>query len=100
VTTVNAKLVDFYNAGDQIFRLATFFKRMETNGGNAKEAADWVNKFYPDYSRLPKWAARFKQTPFAAPFVSFMLEQPRVHANALLHNPAKAALIMGGLLAF
>src|SRR5690606_3415840 len=56
----------------------------------------WVNLFFPDYSRIPLLVQALQKTPLVAPFLSFMAEMPRIHANLATHRP-----VMGlGLLFF
>jgi hypothetical protein len=79
-----------YMAEDQVFRLAAFFKRYDNNGGDTKEASDWVNMFFPDYSRIPLLVQVLQKTPLVAPFLSFMMEMPRIHTNLATQRPIMA----------
>lgn len=88
-----------YIGEDRVFRLAALIKRLEDNGGNVTEAVDWVQRFFVDYSRVPQAAQVFQKFPVAAPFLSFAMEMPRVHANVIAHNPIKAAQLAGFVMA-
>jgi hypothetical protein len=94
--------VRMYLMEDQVFRVAAYMKARETGVGaaldprgkrevDAKTAAQWVNKFFPDYDNNPLIIQKLSNTGFIQPFISFFVATPRAAVNAITHNPVKFA---------
>lgn len=92
-------LTTVYNSEDLVFRLASYYKR-RANGDTPQQAAEWTNKFFPDYEANGKLLKEYSKWPFAGPFLQFMAQVPRIAGNAALHNPAKLAAVVAGYEAF
>lgn len=98
VRGVDDKLSAFYIMGDQMFRAASYLKRLEKNGGDVADAVWWTNLFNPDYSQLPRAVDRLQRTPLASPFMSFWVDTMfRVNVNAMIHNPVKFGLLLSSV---
>lgn len=94
---IKDNLTSMYIAEDQIFRLASYLKQRDL-GYSPREAAEWGNHFFPDYSRIARGIKAIQDTPFAAPFLSYAADLPRSFANGWIYNPGKSALLMTSLI--
>lgn len=95
---LNRKIISAYIWEDQIFRAASFFRHLEKTG-SIQRAAELTNRHFPDYSRVPQVIQALQRTPFAAPFLSFAFEQPRLMLNAVMDAPFRSALVFTSLAA-
>ena len=98
-SAVKDKATSIYNSEDLIFRAASYFKRRRL-GDSPQQAAEWTNKFFPDYDANPVLVKEFVKWPFAGPFLQFVAQVPRIVGNMALHNPAKMATVVAGYKAF
>jgi hypothetical protein len=77
-----------YNAEDQIFKLAAFMKRREL-GESPREAARFVNTWFPNYRDVSPAVKFLRKSPLGAPFITFTAEATRIFSNAAKQHPVR-----------
>ncbi len=86
-------LASLYNMEDQVFKLAAYAKQL-TKGASPREAAAYVNKWFPNYQDVPdvvRLLREGKGSLIGSPFVSFAAEATRIGAQAAREQPLTLA---------
>lgn len=84
----------WYGYTSRALRLASAEKRYQQNGGDAREAAEWVNALTPSYVTVPKAIRRVDASIGAPMFLKFLYESNRILANAMRKNPVGLGLVL------
>lgn len=92
IGVVQAKLGETYAAEDQIFKLAAYHK-YKTEGMATEEAAEEVNKWFPNYERTGKVTRWLRNSPVGAPFISFVDQSVRIAGRGIAERPLRVAAI-------
>ena len=87
---VNGPLGRFYNAQDQVFKMATFLDQL-SQGKTDLQAAAHVNRWYPNYAEVGRGVKYLRRSPLGAPFLSFTAEAARIYVSAIAQHPIKFA---------
>lgn len=92
VRVVQGKLGQTYAAEDQLFKLAAYHKYV-AEGMNQEEAAEEVNKWFPNYERTSKVTRWLRNSPVGAPFISFVDQSVRIAGRGILERPLRIAAL-------
>lgn len=92
-----SKLMNLYQAEDQVFRLAAFIQARE-RGMSDREAGRFARESFLDYDITAPWIRAMRDSAF--PFISFTYRAVPMLADIAANKPhklLKLALILGGL---
>ncbi len=92
VGTVQSKLGEIYAMEDQVFKLAAYHK-YKKEGMSTEEAAEEVNKWFPNYERTGKVTRWLRNSPIGAPFISFVDQSVRIAGRGFAERPLRVAAI-------
>ena len=86
--TMDRSLVDLYQLEDEIFRMATFMRRLDL-GDTAADAALIAREQFLDYDIRAPWVNAARRT--VLPFISYTYRAVPVVAESMIHRPWKLA---------
>jgi hypothetical protein len=79
-----------YALEDQIYKAAAYAK-YTSEGMKPSRAAAEVNKWFPNYDYISKFARVIRQSPVGAPFLSFVDQSAKIAARGVQKHPLKVA---------
>jgi len=92
MTKTEAFLTKAYNLEDQIPKLASYIKQLQS-GASRQQAAAHVNKWFPNYRDVSPIVKRARRNIVGSlavnPFISFSAEATRIYTNAVKEHPIK-----------
>ena len=88
VRALDAKMVDLYRVEDEVFRMATYMRRLSL-GDTPAEAAIFARQQFLDYDIRAPWVNLARRT--ALPFISYTYRAVPVIARSIAHRPWKMA---------
>ena len=88
IVQADNKMVNAYNAEDELFRMATYLRRIEL-GDTPQEAATTAREQFLDYDINAPWVVAARNS--VLPFIGYAYRAVPVVSQSLYHRPWKAA---------
>ena len=88
IQTFDAKMTSTYQVEDEIFRMATYMRRLQL-GDSPAEAAAIAREQFLDYDIRAPWVNALRRT--VMPFISYTYRAVPVVAQSMVHRPWKLA---------
>jgi hypothetical protein len=90
--SVHNAVGEVYGLGDQVFKMASY-KKYRAEGMSPQEAADEVNKWFPNYAETGRLTRILRESPVGAPFISFTDQAVRIAGRAAKEHPVRLAAV-------
>lgn len=95
--TIQDRIFTIYGDIDNAGRLAAY-RELRRQGHSPETAANRLNTFMQNFSRVPRFVKRWGRSFFGSPVVSFPYEMTRIGINVATHRPgAYIGFLAGGL---
>jgi len=92
VKVVQKTLGQTYALEDQVFKMAAYHKYI-VEGMSPENAAEEVNRWFPNYERIGKVTRWLRKSPIGAPFISFVDQSVRIASRGIAERPLRIALL-------